>query len=194
MLVMRAEPNPAHRAIAKMAELIPQFVVITQNVDDLHERAGSPKVIHLHGRLRGPFCEGCRSLHKLPDAIPDLPTGGVRIDPPRCTACGARIRPGVVWFGEELPREAWQLAASRADVMLTIGTSSLVQPAASLTHIAARAGATTVQINPSATTLDPTASFSLAGPAGVILPELLIDVWGPDASGRGSRPSPRCRT
>ena len=101
--ILAAQPNPAHWALAAMAGLVPQFTLITQNVDDLHERAGSDDVLHLHGQLSRPYCERCRRGFVHPAGIPDLPPDGARIDPPRCEACDARIRPGVVWFGESLP-------------------------------------------------------------------------------------------
>jgi hypothetical protein len=101
--VLRAQPNPAHEAIATMAERVPRFTLITQNVDDLHERAGSRQVLHLHGELARPYCESCRHPYAHPPGVPQLPEGGSKLEPPRCQACGARVRPGVVWFGESLP-------------------------------------------------------------------------------------------
>ena len=148
--VARAVPNAAHHAIAKLARKVPELTLVTQNVDDLHERAGSPSVLHLHGRLAHPSCEACRRPHTF-SAGPLAEAQGRAIEPPRCTACGARVRPGVVWFGEALPAAEWeaaQAAALQADLFLCIGTSSLVQPAASLTPLAARAGAVTVEANP----------------------------------------------
>src|SRR5579863_7615112 len=103
MAVLHAMPNAAHRAIAAMAQLVPAFTLVTQNVDDLHERGGSRQVVHLHGELARPYCEACREPYAFPDAVPEVPFGGSRIEPPHCVACGRRIRPGVVWFGESLP-------------------------------------------------------------------------------------------
>jgi NAD-dependent deacetylase len=126
--VLAAEPNAGHRAIAAMAEHVPQLTLVTQNVDSLHERAGSREVLHLHGELARPYCEGCRRPYVFPDGIPEVPPGGARIEPPRCESCGARIRPGVVWFGESLPDAPWQSvleAARRCDVFLCCGTSAL---------------------------------------------------------------------
>lgn len=181
MLVLRAEPNPAHQAIAAMAEHIPQFTLITQNVDDLHERAGSKQTLHVHGELARPYCEACRKHYVLPTEIPQLPPGGMRIEPPRCASCGARVRPGVVWFGESLPELEWAAAVEAAtycDVFLSVGTSSVVQPAASLTQMAIRAGAVTVQVNPNETALDASVTFAVRGQAGIILPELVGVAWG----------------
>src|SRR6202035_3969777 len=101
--VLNAQPTPAHRAIAAMANHVPQLTLIPQNVDDLHERAGSGDVLHLHGELARPYCEACRRSYVFPIRAPKLPPGGARIEPPRCEVCGAKIRPGVVWFGEALP-------------------------------------------------------------------------------------------
>jgi NAD-dependent deacetylase len=178
--VRDAKPNPAHRAIATMANHIPQFALVTQNVDDLHERAGSGDVLHLHGELSRPYCEGCRLPYVQPEGIPDSQPGGARLTPPRCEFCGAKIRPGVVWFGEHLPENVWNSArdaARHCDVFLCVGTSSLVQPAASLTDMAANAGAITIQVNPNPTDADGSVTFTLRGPAGTMLPRLVADTW-----------------
>jgi len=179
-MVLYAQPNPAHLALAAIAALVPQFTLITQNVDDLHERAGSRDVLHLHGELSRPYCESCRRSHVLPAGIPELPTEGARIQPPRCEFCGARIRPGVVWFGESLPAGTFESAresAAQCDVFFCVGTSSLVQPAASLTDLAIDAGATTIQVNPNSTDIDNLVTFSLRGPAGTVLPQLVVETW-----------------
>lgn len=179
--VSRAVPNPAHRAIAAMAAIVPEFTLVTQNVDDLHERAGSAAVLHLHGRLARPHCAVCRQPHAFTDGSPAPASDGQRIDPPHCLACGGRIRPGVVWFGEELPVPEWRaavVAAGRCDAFLCVGTSSLVQPAASLTAMAARAGAMTIQVNVSPTEIDDLVTHSLRGAAGLALPALVSKVWG----------------
>ena len=180
MKVLHAMPNPAHLAIAALAGLVPRLTLVTQNVDDLHERAGSLDVLHLHGRLHKPFCFACKRPYEYPSGIPDEPEGGRHIEPPRCK-CGGRIRPGVVWFGESLPDSEWDAAndaAYRCDAFLCIGTSSLVQPAARLPHLAIQRGAMVIQINPNPTTLDDSASINLHGTAGDVLPWLLDKVWG----------------
>jgi len=179
--VLRAQPNAGHRAIATMTRLIPKLTLITQNVDDLHERAGSRDVLHLHGELAKPYCQGCLDPYVLPPGIPEIPAGGQRIEPPNCTRCGCPIRPGVVWFGEGLPARKWQAAADAArncNVFLSVGTSSVVQPAASLIKIATMAGAFTIQVNPSLTEADNFVSLSLKGAAGMLLPAVLEAVWG----------------
>lgn len=181
MKALRAEPNPAHFAIAEMARRVPELIVITQNVDDLHERAGSENVIHLHGSLHAPRCFACARPFQLPAEIPDEPEGGRRLEPPRCLHCGGRIRPGVVWFGEALSQGAWKAAENavkNCDLLMSVGTSSVVFPSAELINLAALKRATVVQVNPNPTPFDGLATFSLHGPAGEVLPELVRAVWG----------------
>jgi len=179
-IVLRAEPNAAHRALAELTDLVPQFTLVTQNVDDLHERAGSRNVLHLHGELAHPFCEICQRSYTHPEGIPDMPAEGARLEPPRCAGCGGRVRPGVVWFGESLPELIWTAAREvtrQCDVFLCCGTSAVVQPAASLATIAIEAGATTIQINAHPTTLDGSVGAAIRGPAGVVLPQLVSETW-----------------
>jgi len=176
MTVLRALPNPAHVAIAELARHVSRLTVVTQNVDDLHERAGSTDVLHLHGSLHCPRCFACGRAHILPPNIPQEPEGGRRLRPPLCTHCGGSIRPGVVWFGESLPEEALAVAftaAQACDLLFVIGTSGLVQPAARIPLLANEAGAKLVQINPTPTMLDEECTWSLRGAAGVIMPNLL---------------------
>ena len=176
MKVLRAVPNPAHLAIAELGTHVPQLTVITQNVDDLHERAGSTGVLHLHGSLNAPRCFACGRPHDFLPAIPDEPEGGRRLRPPKCMHCGGFVRPGVVWFGEVLPAKGLQhafAAAKDCDVLFTIGTSGLVQPAAQIPLHAKQAGACVVQINPTLTELDSECDWPLRGPAGEIMPRLL---------------------
>ncbi len=179
-VVLAAQPNAGHRAIAELAERVPNFTLITQNVDDLHERAGSRDVIHLHGELSRPYCAGCRRPYDHP-GTPDPPPGGARLFPPLCSCCGAKIRPGVVWFGEALPQDQWVEACEatdRCDFFLCCGTSALVQPAATLAHRAIESEAITLQVNPNPTELDTSVSCTLRGPAGLILPQLVRETWG----------------
>lgn len=183
MKVLRAQPNPAHTAIANLKQRLPRLSLVTQNVDDLHERAGSTVLAHLHGQINKPLCFDCGLPTNYPAGIPNEPEEGRRIDPPRCGTCGGAIRPGVVWFGESLPEDDWSraLAATRdADLVFSVGTSSLVYPAAEIPELAARMGATVVQINPASTALDRVARYNLQGPAGVILPALVAAAF-PDA-------------
>jgi NAD-dependent deacetylase len=176
MQVMRAQPNPAHSAIAALAQHVPKLTLITQNVDDLHERAGSVNVLHLHGTLHCPRCSVCGHTHILTAGIPAEPEGGRRLCPPPCIHCGGAVRPGVVWFDEDLPVRPLSLAfasTSECDVLLAIGTSGLVQPAASIPLLAKQAGANLAQINPMRTELDSVCTWSLCGAAGVLMPRLL---------------------
>ena len=167
-LTERAEPNPGHHALVELAQRYPQFSLVTQNVDGLHARAGSRDVIELHGNIEIDLCfdEGTPVDEHAAD-------GSV---PPHCPRCGAYVRPGVVWFGEALPRRALERAEAAVrscDVVLSIGTSGLVQPAAGLPLIAKQSGALLVEINPNATPLTPHAHYVLSGPAGKMLPELV---------------------
>lgn len=182
-LVSRAQPNRGHRALVRLEKLVPRLVVITQNVDGLHRVAGSQDVVELHGNLRRFKC----FERSHPVAVEAL-ASDERI-PPRCPQCGGLIRPDVVWFGEMLPEAALRRAREEvagANVLLVVGTSGLVQPAANLPLVAVEAGAHTVEINPSETPLTPYLDLHLSGPAGQILPELVKAL---EASGLDS-PSP----
>jgi NAD-dependent deacetylase len=167
-LVARAQPNAGHLALVELERRLPAFTLLTQNVDGLHQRAGSPNVIELHGNLTRTKCfEENVVVDKWEQ------TGDV---PPKCPRCGGRLRPDVVWFNETLPEEAIARAveASRqCDFFLSIGTSSQVYPAASLPFDALERGATVVEINPNPTPLTPHATFVLHGQAGSILSELV---------------------
>ena len=179
--MLRAAPNPAHVAIAALVGAVPALSVITQNVDDLHERAGSRDVIHLHGRLLQPRCFDCGAPWTHPPGAPRQAPSGERIQPPACPRCSGPIRPGVVWFGEALPDAAWQRAVEAArhcDLLLSVGTSALVYPAAELPQIAVRNGATVIQVNPAPTALDDIADWNLHGAAGEVLPALVAAALG----------------
>lgn len=175
MKVLQSEPNPGHLAIARLAGAVPEFTLITQNVDDLHERAGCKSVLHLHGSLHTPCCFACHRPYVLPAGVPDEPEGGRRLKPPRCTHCGGTVRPGVVWFGEKLPADTWR-AAERAvdscDMLLTIGTSGLVRPAAGLPALTHKRRKPVVVINPNATDQERFAAYCFRGTAGTVLPAL----------------------
>lgn len=178
---LRARPNAAHLAIAELARHAPELIVVTQNVDDLHERAGSARVAHLHGSLHAPRCSACAAPHVFPGGMPDEPGEGRRVTPPACAQCGAPVRPGVVWFGESLPGDAWDAAlraAGQCDLLFSIGTSALVYPAAELPQRALAAGATVVQVNPAVTPLDRQAHCNLHGAAADVMPRLLAAGFG----------------
>ena len=124
--VLAAKPNPAHLAIAELARLVTRLTVITQNVDDLHERAGCHGVIHLHGSLHSPRCFACARPFEQGTCTLNEPEDGRRIEPPCCRHCNGKVRPGVVWFGESLPEQEWReaLTAVRGcDLLLSVGTS-----------------------------------------------------------------------
>jgi NAD-dependent deacetylase len=188
--VMRAQPNAAHRAIAALTSRVPKLTLVTQNVDDLHERAGSEGVLHLHGSLFATRCFDCGRPASLASEVPDEPEGGRRVAPPRCAHCGGRVRPGVVWFGEMLPDDVLKQAFAAArdcDVLLSIGTSSLVFPAAQIPIDANRAGAKVIQVNPNATDLDAIADFNLRGTAATVMPALVRTVGAQDGPANARR-------
>lgn len=174
-VIARAQPNPAHLAIAALTRHFPELRVVTQNVDDLHERAGSNDVIHLHGRLDQARCDKCARAFTHLSGIPALPEEEVPIQPPQC-ACGGYVRPGVVWFGESLPEDDWDAAthlAGHCDALISVGTSAMVFPAAQLPRLAKSNNATVIQVNPAPTEMDLHCDFNLRGHAGDILPALL---------------------
>lgn len=166
-LVGRAEPNPGHLALVELEDRVPDFTLITQNVDGLHRRAGSRAVIELHGNITRTKCSAEDIVVEEYDAAEK---------PPPCPRCGAPLRPDVVWFGEMLPAGAMEAASGatrNCDLFLSVGTSSLVYPAAGLPYEALEAGATVVEINAAETPLTRHATYSLRGPAGRTLPELV---------------------
>jgi NAD-dependent deacetylase len=175
-LVSQAQPNPAHLALVTMAQQVPAFTLVTQNVDNLHQRAGSQSVIELHGNITRIKCAGDGRIISTWRQSDD--------SPPRCPHCGHYLRPDVVWFGENLSRVALERAidaAQRCDLFFSIGTSALVQPAASLPLLAVENGAALVEVNPDKTPLTHAADYALHGPAGEVLPALLEAAW-PTAS------------
>ena len=175
-LVERAQPNAGHLAIAALERMKPGLVVVTQNVDDLHERAGSSDVVHLHGSLFAPRCFACgrafAGAASMPAAGPETP----RVEPPPCRHCGGPVRPGVVWFGESLPVEAWSRAErlmEDCDVLLVVGTSGVVQPAAGLPRLAKRYRKEIVEINPQTSELTLLADVVCKAKAAAALPAIL---------------------
>jgi NAD-dependent deacetylase len=176
-LVAQAAPNAGHLALVELEQRIPRLTLITQNVDGLHQRAGSRDVIELHGNINRTTCfrEG--------DVVETWEDTGQ--SPPACPRCGGPLRPDVVWFGETLPLGAFQAAmdaTGTCQVFFSIGTSGLVEPAASLAHIALRRGALVVEVNPAATPLTEYA-IHLRGPAGQVLPALIQAAWPPESGG-----------
>ena len=164
-LIRKAEPNPGHLALVTLEQRTPEFTLITQNVDGLHDRAGSRRILKVHGDIWTNRCRDCGS------EIPELPDER----PPRCS-CGGLLRPGVVWFGEALPAGVWQqaeAAASKAEVMLVVGTSAQVYPAAGMVPYAQQNGAAVIEVNPEATTFSDSIDVSLRCPSGEILPQMV---------------------
>jgi NAD-dependent deacetylase len=167
-LIAEAKPNPGHYALAEAEARARKFTLITQNVDGLHELAGSRNVLRLHGSIWILRCLDCgREREDRRTPLPELP--------PRCE-CGGMLRPGVVWFGEALPAKIWreaETAARTADLFLLIGTSAVVYPAAGLASIAKSSGARVVEINIAESGLSNAIDEFLKGPSGELLPQLI---------------------
>ena len=167
-LVRGAEPNAGHHALAALAGRIPRLTLVTQNVDGLHQRAGSRGVIEYHGNILQDRCSVEQVVaQRSPGASQGLP---------HCATCGGLLRPNVVWFGEMIPRDALlraDAAAQECDLFLSVGTSALVYPAAALAETALARGIPLIEVNPNPTDLSSRADWVLAGPSGRLLPELL---------------------
>ncbi len=176
-VALAAAPNPGHLALAALADRVPRLTLITQNVDGLHQRAGSRDVIELHGNLTRARCSAEGTTY----------TSWAEADsgPPPCPACGAPLRPDVVWFGELLPEEAlaraWQ-AAKSCDLLLSVGTSGLVEPAASLPRVAYAAGASVAVINLDVQDSVEGRVYYLNGRSGALLPALVAAAFPETAS------------
>ncbi len=171
--VGEVEPNPGHLALAEMEKRVPNFTLITQNVDGLHRKAGNRNLLELHGNLQRVRCSECNQVAE---------TWEETLEVPCCANCGGLLRPDVVWFGEPLPRAALESAveAARAcQVFFSIGTSGLVQPAAALAYAARNRGAILVEVNLEPTPLTDKTDFFLQGRSGEILPGLVSAVWSP---------------
>jgi NAD-dependent deacetylase len=168
-LIHDVKPNPGHYALVDLERSVKDFTLVTQNVDNLHRRAGSQAVIELHGNIEQSYCIDCGES----PTESDLNSGA---EAPNCGKCGGLIRPDVVWFGEMLPEEAFakaEKAASTCDLFLCIGTSAVVYPAASLPYTAFEHGAFVVEINRYRTELSARAHETLFGASGEILPQLV---------------------
>lgn len=167
-LLASCEPNPAHRAIAAWGDRFSDLTLVTQNVDGLHDKAGSRGVLELHGNIWRGRCLECRGLERLDvSPLPELP--------PICSACGGKHRPDVVLFGEFLPEDVFAratAAAERAEVCIVVGTSALVFPAAEIPLVAARNGASIIEVNPEPSGIGGPLSIMIEGRAGDVLPRL----------------------
>ncbi len=166
------DPNPGHLAVAAWEDFA-EVHVVTQNVDNLHERAGSSRVYHVHGSLFEFRCDRCQAPYT--GELPAMPEPVEVKDPPHCS-CGGLIRPNVVWFGEGLPDDAWDAsvqAVAKADLVIVVGTSSVVYPAAGLPEAALTAGIPVIEVNPQETPLSASATAVVREPSATALPKLL---------------------
>lgn len=171
-LVGRVEPNAGHRAIAAWQDAA-EVTVVTQNVDDLHERAGSRPVHHLHGSLFAFRCADCDEAYT--GELPDMAEPALEVEPPAC-GCGGLVRPDIVWFGEQLPRAPWDAAVAAieaTDVLVVVGTSAIVYPAAGLPELAIARGTPVIEVNPEPTPLSGAATATVRDAASTALPQLL---------------------
>ena len=171
--IEQAQPNPGHIALVELAELVP-LTIVTQNIDGLHQRAGSRDVIELHGSAQRFKC-----LTERHTGLTLADLGGSDEAPPRCPHCGDIVRPDVVWFGEGLPPAALDRAlelASRCEVLLAVGTSGVVYPAAMVPVLAQQAGAALIDVNPESDAIATMADWFLQGPGGEVLPRLVAEV------------------
>ena len=168
-LIARAKPNAGHAVLAGLQKANPEFWLITQNVDALHQKAGSKRVLELHGSIWRTSCTACPKHHQ-DLRVPILPL------PPKCGDCGGLLRPGVVWFGEPLPEGTFDFAlrlAENADLFLVIGTSGVVEPAASLARAAKAAGAFVAEINPEPSALTDSADLFIKGKSAEVLAQVV---------------------
>ena len=168
-LIAKAQPNEGHKVLVEMEKNFPDFWLITQNVDGLHQRAGSKKVIELHGNIWKVRCVSCgKEDYDYRAPLPEIP--------PECDSCGGLLRPGVVWFGESLPMDALQRAyelSEDAEVFIVVGTSAQVYPAAELPFVAKRGGAKLIEVNPEETPVTPHADVSIRESASTGLRKVL---------------------
>jgi NAD-dependent deacetylase len=170
-IISESKPNAGHIAIAEMEKYFNEVVVVTQNIDNLHRRAGSTKIYELHGNIERNYCINCKTFYNSPD----FELGDKA---PRCK-CGGLIRPDVVWFGEFLPEDQFsssETAAEKCDICFVVGTSAVVYPAAQIPFLAHRHGAYLVDINLEWTELAHIADYSIQGQAGDILLQVLEKV------------------
>jgi NAD-dependent deacetylase len=171
-IVQKTEPNAGHYAIVEFEKLIDKVTVVTQNVDNLHKRAGSKNVFELHGNIERNYCIECKEPWYPVDEIEEA---GV----PHCKFCGGLIRPDVVWFGEMLPQEVFassEAAAGRSDVCIIAGTSAVVYPAVYIPITAKNAGSFLIEINIEPTEISRAVDFSIMGKSGEVIPKLLEEV------------------
>ena len=170
--VKGVRPNAGHYALVDIEARVPEFTLVTQNVDGLHRMAGSKNLLELHGNIQRVRCAECYTFTES--------WGDDTESVPQCSICGGLLRPDVVWFGESLPRDQLEAAVEAArtcEVFFSIGTSGVVQPAASLAHAARNRGAVVVEINAEPTPLTQKTTYAFHGKSGEILPRLVASVW-----------------
>ncbi|OQY30397.1 MAG: NAD-dependent protein deacylase [Candidatus Cloacimonetes bacterium 4572_55] len=170
-LVMKTKPNPGHYAIAEMEKMFAEFLLITQNIDGLHHRAGSRNLVEIHGNIHR---YKCFQEETIVDPLPESDEV-----PPRCPNCGSYIRPDVVWFGEQLPMEGLEKAEqaiTSCDTLISVGTSGAVYPVALFPAQAKHYGAFVIEINLEETPISEIADVSLLGKSGEILPQLVKEL------------------
>jgi NAD-dependent deacetylase len=171
-IIRETGPNPGHTAIAEFEKYYDLVSVITQNVDNLHRRAGSSNILELHGNIERNFCLDCKTYYGLEEFLDSD-------EVPLCSKCGGKIRPDVVWFGEQLPFGVFEKAEKKAeesDICFVVGTSAVVYPAAYIPISAKRGGSYLVEINIESTDITGSVNLSLTGKSGELLPEILEKV------------------
>ncbi len=167
-IVRETEPNSGHKVIADFEKYFNEVTVVTQNVDNLHKRAGSTNILELHGNIERNFCMNCKTFYGVEKFLESE-------EVPKCESCGGMIRPDVVWFGEMLPQEIFTEAekkASESDVCFIVGTSAVVYPAAYIPISAKEAGAILIEINIEPTNITNQVDYSITGKAGEVLPKI----------------------
>jgi NAD-dependent deacetylase len=175
-LSFNTKPNPAHIAIAEMDRTFPEFLLITQNIDDLHERAGTKRMVKLHGDIMQMSCLDCLRVIQLTEPL-DASSFTSRDSLPKCPECGSACRPNVVWFGELLPIEPPEIGrrfSETCDLFLIVGTSGVVSGGYGFTQLARMAGAFIIEVNPEESALSYLADATIRKPAG----EALADLFG----------------
>ncbi len=167
---LSVKPNAAHYAVARLEKLFDDFLVVTQNVDDLHRKAGNKKLIEIHGNLFREKCTACAFIRNSESSYEE---------PPLCPDCGAMLRPDVVWFGEPLPEKEINEAfdfAEEADTVIVIGTSAIVFPAAQLPFIVYNHGGKVIEVNLEPTPVTDIANVSIFEKCGIVLPKILDEI------------------
>jgi NAD-dependent deacetylase len=168
-IIHDVKPNAAHYALAQMEKLVKEFTLITQNIDNLHYRAGNKQVLELHGNIERSYCVDCGKF------VENIEVAAEKILP-RCLSCNGLIRPDVVWFGEMLPEGVFETAAKAArqcELFFAIGTSAVVYPAAGLPMTAKNEGAYIVEVNTERTEISHIVNETLIGKAGEVLPQIV---------------------